>query len=181
MRKKLIVSFLMVVGMAFCLSIPANAQWATMEGDPVYRVYNPNSGEHLYTPNRFESQTLVTLGWQDEGIAWLAPKPYITEDDFNHPNDFAGDAIFRFYNPNAGDHHYTTNLAEGRHLLSVGWKEDRVAFPSAYAGGHPIYRLYNPNAVAGAHHFTTNGAERDMLISAGWQYEGIGFYAIGLE
>ncbi|MBO1308852.1 hypothetical protein JZO70_21960 [Enterococcus sp. 669A] len=179
--KKLFLGFLMVIGFTFCLSIPANAQWGTLEGDPICRVYNPNSGEHLYTPSRFESRTLETLGWQYEGIAWMAPKPIVAEGNYNHHNKYASDHIFRFYNPNAGDHHYTMNLIEGRILLEQGWEDDRLTFPSAHADRYPIYRLYNPNAIAGAHHFTTNAAERDMLVGVGWKDEGIGFYAIALE
>ncbi len=135
-------------------------------GNPVYRMYNPNSGEHLYTPSLFESRTLFTLGWKDEGTAWVSPSEY---EDF---------AIHRVYNPNAGDHHYTVDVNEKNHLIKAGWEDDMLSFPSANDDGIPIYRLYNPNAKAGAHHFTVNGAERDMLVSVGWKYEGIGFYAL---
>jgi hypothetical protein len=33
-------------------------------------VYNPDSGEHFYTKNKAEKDHLVSVGWQDEGIAW---------------------------------------------------------------------------------------------------------------
>ncbi|MCI1314771.1 MAG: hypothetical protein LKH11_10300 [Solobacterium sp.] len=38
----------------------------------VKRVYNPDSGEHFYTKNKAEKDHLVSVGWQDEGIAWYA-------------------------------------------------------------------------------------------------------------
>lgn len=40
---------------------------------PLYRLYNPNAtevGMHHYTPSQNERDTLVQLGWKDEGIAW---------------------------------------------------------------------------------------------------------------
>lgn len=174
--KKIVLSFLMVAGFAFCAGVsvhaeeifeipPSPPEEVPIVGSPIYRMYNPNSGEHLYTPSMFESRTLFTLGWKAEGTAWYAP------------NDYVGHAIYRVYNPNAGDHHYTFDVNEKAHLLDVGWEDDMLSFPSATDEGAPIYRLYNPNAIVGAHHFTGNVAERDMLVSVGWKDEGIGFYA----
>ena len=37
---------------------------------PVFRVYNPNDGNHHYTMNKQEKDFLVSLGWQDEGLAF---------------------------------------------------------------------------------------------------------------
>lgn len=40
---------------------------------PLYRLYNPNAvdvGIHHYTTDQHERDVLVSLGWQDEGIAW---------------------------------------------------------------------------------------------------------------
>ena len=37
---------------------------------PVFRVYNPNDGNHHYTMNKQEKDVLVSYGWQDEGIAF---------------------------------------------------------------------------------------------------------------
>ena len=38
----------------------------------IYRVYNPNSGEHLYTKSATERDTLVKAGWKDEGVAFYS-------------------------------------------------------------------------------------------------------------
>lgn len=41
----------------------------------LYRLYNPNAvdtGIHHYTTDKHERDVLVSLGWQDEGIAWYA-------------------------------------------------------------------------------------------------------------
>lgn len=128
----------------------------------MYRMYNPNSGEHFYTEVHAEAQHLSDVGWNYEGIAWNAPA--------------SGDAVYRLYNPNAGDHHYTTSLAEKDYLVSVGWNYEGIAW---YSGGSvPLYRAYNPNAKAGAHHYTTNKGEINSIVAAGWKDEGIGWYGV---
>ena len=37
-----------------------------------YRVYNPNSGEHLYTKSAAERDKLVKARWKDEGVAFYS-------------------------------------------------------------------------------------------------------------
>ncbi|MBQ8603250.1 MAG: phosphodiester glycosidase family protein [Oscillospiraceae bacterium] len=132
----------------------------------MYRMYNPNSGEHFYTGSTIERENLVNSGWHYEGVAFHSPHK--------------GEPMYRLYNPNVGDHHYTGSTVERDNLISAGWVYEGVAFNSAPASeiNHPQYRLYNPNAVSGAHHYTGSVEERDMLISAGWKYEGIGFYSV---
>lgn len=138
---------------------------ASMETVSVYRLYNPNSGEHFYTPSAQEKDHLVQAGWNFEGTGWRAPK-----NDTSAP-------VYRLYNPNAGDHHYTTDAVEKDHLAAVGWKDEGIAWYSDPFQGVEIFRAYNPNAVVGAHHFTSNALERDALVNAGWRNEAVGFYA----
>lgn len=136
----------------------------TTAGIPMYRLYNPNSGEHFYTANGIERDLTVNAGWHYEGIGWSAPA--------------GGQPVYRLYNPNAGDHHYTLDANERDHLKGVGWRYEGISWYSP-ASGQPLYRLYNPNAKAGSHHYTLNGAERDNLQKVGWRYEGIAWYAVG--
>ncbi|EOH95300.1 C39 family peptidase [Enterococcus pallens] len=142
----------------------AAAAAPTTTGIPMYRLYNPNSGEHFYTANGIERDQIVNAGWYYEGIGWSAPN--------------GGQPVYRLYNANAGDHHYTLDANERDHLKGVGWRYEGVSWYSP-ASGQPLYRLYNPNAKAGSHHYTLNGAERDHLQKVGWRYEGIAWYAIG--
>ena len=130
----------------------------------IYRVYNPNSGLHHYTPNLSESQSLISIGWHDEGIA------------FNTPS--SGTPVYRLYNPNNGAHHYTTSDAETSMLMTNGWQSEGIAWYSE--GKTPVYRLFNPNAgqKSDAHHFTTSLAEKNNLLSLGWLDEGIAWYAV---
>lgn len=125
----------------------------------MFRLYNPNSGEHFYTGSAEERDTLMEAGWNYEGVGWNAPMA-------------DGLPIYRVYNPNAGDHHYTGSMEEVNNLVAVGWNYEGVAWNTPIVG-MPVYRLYNPNAFSGAHHYTPSTIERDHLISLGWKYEGI--------
>lgn len=135
---------------------------------PVYRCYNPNSGEHVYTMNYKEVKNLVRVGWAYEGLSW-------------RNEDQAGRTpVYRLYNPNAGDHHYTTNVNEYNGLRKLGWRGEGVMWyaPKDTRNYNTVYRLYNPNAKkAGAHHFTTSLGEYNALVRAGWKGEGKAFNA----
>ncbi|WP_159723295.1 NlpC/P60 family protein [Enterococcus sp. CSURQ0835] len=84
--------------------------------------------------------------------------------------------MHRLYNPNSGEHFYTSTDAERDNLTGQGWQLEGTAWTAPEAGA-PVYRLYNPNA--GDHHYTMNSNERDMLQKAGWNYEGISWYSDG--
>ena len=82
------------------------------------------------------------------------------------------------YNPNTGDHHYTTNSSEKDMLVTAGWSYEGVGFYSPNSGV-PMLRLYNPNATgAGSHHYTTSDSEKDQLVAIGWKYEGVAWYGV---
>lgn len=129
----------------------------------MYRLYNPNSGEHFYTSSKAEKENLIAAGWKDEGAGWKAAS--------------SGDPVYRLYNPNAGDHHYTMNEQERDTLISLGWKDEGVVMYSSADHNIPVYRLYNPNQQAHNHHYTASVEERNKLVSLGWQDEGIGWYS----
>lgn len=138
---------------------------------PIFRVYNPNSGEHVYTKDMNEKNTLVRIGWRDEGGAWNIPDG----DDADHV------PVYRVYNPNNGDHHYTTSWNEIQTLTPLGWRYEGCVFKSADPsyGAKPIYRVYNPNCRgAGSHHYTRSWNEVSTLVPLGWRYEGVGWYEV---
>lgn len=137
--------------------------WSKVDKVSLYRLYNPNSGEHFYTLDVSERNNLMSLGWRYEGVGWIAPTTS------NVP-------VYRLYNPNAGDHHYTTSAAERDMLTPLGWIYEGIGW---YSGGTVnILRQYNPNAYTGTHNFTANQAENDHLASIGWHAEGISWQAI---
>ena len=63
-------------------------------------------------------------------------------------------------------------------LVSVGWKYEGIGWYSADSNGQPLYRQYNPNALAGSHNYTTSKNENDSLVRLGWRAEGIGWYGL---
>ena len=133
----------------------------------VLRLYNPNTGEHLFTTNAAERVQLVSIGWENEFCEWDTP----AKSDI---------PIYRLCNPNNGDHHYTTNSEEKDMLVQLGWRYEGAPFYSAEKGeGLPVYRLYNPNATGvGSHHYTSSQDERDALSNYGWKYEGIAWFGL---
>lgn len=157
--------------LAAAIVIGFGAGEKTVEADQVefvsmYRMYNPNSGEHFYTGNEVEKDSLLEAGWWCEGTGWVGPSKSDTP-------------VYRMYNPNAGDHHYTTSTGERDYLKRVGWNYEGIGWYSANSSTLPVYREYNPNAKTGAHNYTTNAEEDSMLASVGWKQEGIAWYALG--
>lgn len=131
----------------------------------MFRLYNPNSGEHFYTSSTVERDHLISVGWNDEGTGWTAPK--------------AGEAVYRLYNSNAGEHHYTLSTVERDSLIAAGWNDEGVGWRSDPAQRVALYRVYNPNEYANNHHYTKEAGERDILLGKGWQDEGTAWYGIG--
>lgn len=159
-------------GCHYCMILsPAGQDDQTTEAKlvPIYRLYLPLTGEHLYTSDYNEYRTLYKqYGWGDEGVAWYSP----SEDT----SGVVG--IYRLYQPGLKNHLYTTDLNEIKVLTSkYGWKEDNGGKPLYYSGGTvPIYRLYN-KGLSGMHHLTTDANEYRVLPTYGWKQEGIKFYA----
>ena len=141
---------------------------ATVKLNPVYRAYNPNNGEHLYTVDEKEYKHVASVGWTAEGVAFMA------EEEKN------GQALYRVYNPNSGLHHYTLDEKEKNTLVALGWRDEKVAwYTSKKPQSAPVFRVYNPND--GNHHYTMNKQEKDVLVSYGWQFEGIAFRTAPIE
>ncbi len=144
----------------------------TPEGtDLLYRLYNPNSGEHIYTKKTAEVDNAYYAGWNFEAVAWYTPQ-----------DPEAGKPVYRLYNENGGEHHYTTDAHEKDVLVSLGWNYEDIAWYASEKGdGVPVYRLYNPNQYSNNHHFTLDENERNTLVKLGWEDEDVAFYAIPVE
>ena len=149
----------------------SNPPVSTEPGEQLmYRLYNPNSGEHFYTASVEERDHLDSVGWDYEGHAWTAPK------SSNTP-------VYRLYS--GTDHHYTTSAYERDELVKVGWSYEGIGWYSDDSKGIGLHRLFNPNVDPGAprnnsgsHHYTTSDVERDNLVSIGWRYEEYGWYGV---
>lgn len=138
------------------------------KGNSMYRLYNPNSGEHFYTVSRAERNSLRLAGWKYEGVGWTAPF------SSNSP-------VYRLYS--GTDHHYTMSAHERDSLVRAGWSYEGVGWYSDDAKGIPLYRQFNPwvNPHAsynnsGSHNYTVNRHEHNSLVQLGWHDEGIGWY-----
>ena len=133
---------------------------------PIYRLYNPRNGEHLYTTDANEKNVLYSRhGWGYEGIGWYSPS--------------SGTPVYRLYNAGLQNHLYTTDTNEVKVLTSRhGWKSDNNGRPVFYSDGTiAIYRVYNPK-LRGLHHWTTDRNEYNVLPKHGWKQEGIKFYGV---
>ena len=142
------IGLVILAAMAFIMGGVINAHQVSADTDPLherlYRVYNPNSGEHLLTPAGWEVLTLEKAGWKSEGVAF-----YIPLSDFeaasllsigwnNDGTAFrfpvakanTGVPVYRLYNPNAkvGSHHFTMSSFERDSLIKAGWKNEGIAF-----------------------------------------------------
>ena len=133
---------------------------------PIYRLYNPNNGEHLYTTDANEKSVLYTQhGWGYEGVGWYAPSK--------------GTPVYRLYNAGLQNHLYTTDVNEVKVLTSRhGWTSDNNGRPVFYSGGTiKIYRVYNAK-LRGLHHWTTDVNEYKTLPKHGWAQEGAKFTGV---
>lgn len=131
---------------------------------PMYRMYNPNSGEHFYTQDTGERDNLRRIGWNYEGIGWQAPT--------------SGDPVYRLYNRYNGEHFYTLNAKERDNITKQGWTYEGIGWYSYKgANGIPVSRLYNKRV--NWHHYTLDEHEKNVISKQGWNYEGVGWYAVG--
>lgn len=137
-----------------------------LKSTALYRLYNPNNSEHLYTKNLNEVISLTKVGWNYEGV--------------NSQQPATGNAVYRLYNPNSGEHFYTLSSYERDSLVKAGWRYEQIAFYSDPAKHTAIYRLFNPNAKGKqiSHFYTSSSAERDSLVKIGWRYEQISWYGL---
>ena len=165
--KGLVLAAFVALAMLVGPCLPANA--AAADTQIMWRLYNPNTGEHFYTKDTNERDHLASVGWNKEGQGWVAPVKSNTP-------------VYRLYNPviKGGDHHYTTKAGERDILVSLGWKDEGIGWYSDDAKTVPLYRQYNPNADTGTHNYTVNTNERDNLERLGWKDEGVGWYAVAV-
>ena len=87
----------------------------------------------------------------------------------------SSEQMHRLYNPNSGEHFYTSKASEKDVLVKAGWKYEGIAWEAPASSKTPVYRVYNPNS--GEHHYTMDANEKSTLVSIGWNDEGIGWYS----
>ena len=94
----------------------SNVVHVDLKGETVaMRLYNPWTGEHLFSENGYEVQNLSANGWNFESFAWKSE----------------GDAhVYRLYNPYEQDHyhHFTTDRNEADARVADGWRYEGIAW-----------------------------------------------------
>lgn len=121
---------------------------AAVKTIPMYRLFNPNSGEHFYTRDTGERDHLRKIGWNYEGIGWQAPT--------------SGDPVYRLYNRYNGEHFYTLNAKERDNITKQGWMYEGIGWYSYNgANGIPVSRLYNKKV--NWHHYTLDENEKRVI------------------
>ena len=154
------------------VALVALPQAALAEAKPVWRLYNRYNGDHMWTLDKAEYDSLVKAGWTGEGGVWQVPDEKEALESLQHG------FVFRLYNPWSGEHLFTMDGVEYDRLGKAGWRKEGKAFKSAYAGaGAPVWRLYNRWLTAGTHLYPTDKAEYNRLVRLGWVGEGVRFCA----
>ena len=162
---------IMGIGVAYKVkkSSENNVQEDTQKEDnkavPMFRLFNKATGEHFYTSDIVERESLSSIGWMYEGVGWYAPLKSSTP-------------VYRLYNPNDGDHHYTTSLPEREICIKAGWIYEGIGWYSDDSKCVPVYREYNPNVSVGSHNYTSSRTEHSYLVKIGWKDENIGWYGV---
>lgn len=154
--------------LSFVSLMPMNANAADNDSVGVYRLYNGESGEFLYTTDVNEVTSLSSSGWGNQDVCWNAP--------------LTGIAVYRLFNPSTGIHLFTSDSNEINVLTSEhGWRIDKNNTPMFYSGGsHNINRFYNKT---GGYHFLTGSSaecEKYSKPDMGWVSEGVAFNALSV-
>lgn len=127
----------------------------------MYRLYNPWTGEHLFTTSKKERDDLVSKGWRFENAAIRV-------------HTQLGDPVYRLLNPWTGEHHYTTDAKEVEQDVQAGWKNEGIAFHSS--GSKGMVSMYNPHVKSFYHHYTSDLAEIARMERDGWIRENVKWY-----
>ncbi len=130
----------------------------------MYRMYNPNSGEHFFTKDTNERDDLLRHSWNYEGIGWISPS-------------VSSVPVYRVYDPNRGVHHYTIVSEERNNLVAQGWQDEGIGWYSDDDMTIPVYRQYSASG-KGGHNFTPDTNEKNALVSGGWTDEGVCWYGM---
>lgn len=131
----------------------------------VYRFYIPQTYEHFWTTNLAERDSMISAGYDYEGVAW------------DSSQNTSLTPVYRLYAPSIRLHLFTSSINEYNTLLASGaWNNEGIAmYMTSTPNSNPVYRLYAPSL--GVHLLTLSYNEYTTLLSEGtWNNEGIAFY-----
>ena len=133
-------------------------------GSELYCLYNPVSGEYLYTIDPAE-KTMLESTWTYEGIVCTMPS-------------ISGTATYRMYDPVSTKHLYTSDEAEILKLTAEGWQREGISYYVDEAQSAPVYRLLNPKT---GDHVFGGDVTASKLEQNGWTREGIAYYSLSVN
>lgn len=162
--KKVAKWMLAVVASIALLALVPAAPVQASEDQNLYCLYNPVSGEYLYTIDVKEKENLES-SWIYEGVVCYMPV-------------HSGSATYRLYDAASSKHLYTSDEAEISKLVGEGWIREGVAYFVDEAKKAPVYRFFNPTT--GDHAFGGESVTADME-QKGWVTEGVAYYAMSVN
>ncbi len=142
---------------------------------PMYRLYSPVLGGHVYTNKAEGYSQLVAVGWKPEGSTFRV---------LEAPGSIDGIAtvpLIRLWNPTIGRHVMTTDTAEVNQFASAGWTNEGprgYVSPTQTPSTVPLYRMYSP--VFNSYLYLNNATDRDAVAAAGWTYQKVIGYALAM-
>ena len=89
----------------------------SVNSEPLYRVYNPESGLHHWTMDENEYNTLGSIGWTMEGAVGYVFQTQVT----------GSVPLYRLYYPSDGSHHWTMDQNERDTLVGYGWIDEGIS------------------------------------------------------
>ncbi|MBI4708904.1 MAG: hypothetical protein HY764_01715 [Candidatus Portnoybacteria bacterium] len=159
---------LMLVAFGFIL-VPHSAYAIGEQTSFLFRLYNPQTEDHFYTPSESEKNSALTKGYIDEGTSG-------TIFSVSTSTGLMVASLQRLFNPISGDHFYTTSTQEANAAISqAGYlSEGSVGFVALdqSAGLIPLFRMFNP--ATKDHFYTTDIIERLRTAERhGYVFEGV--------
>lgn len=132
------------------------------------------------------SGTLMSAGYNPE-ILTIQPDDQDAVVEIYGENTIVKSEVYRFFNPDAGGHFFTTDLLEKEIVPTVtNFTPEGVGFRAISldlgnaTGAVPVHRFYNSER--GSHFFTINEIERQSVASLEeFEYEGVGFGAFAIK
>jgi uncharacterized protein (DUF1800 family) len=140
---------------------------------PMYRLYSPELGGHVYT-NRTEGYSqLVTIGWRPEGSTFRVL------DIQGSIDGVQAVPLIRLWNPTIGRHVMTTDNNEAAQFAAAGWTNEGArgyVIPTQTANTVPLFRMYSP--YFNSYLYLNNVKDRDAIAAAGWSYQRVIGYTL---
>ena len=146
----------------------------TVTGPEVYRFFNTQSGNHFYSRDEVEANSILTNlpHFRLEGPAFKAADP---------SNGPTAD-VFRFFNTGNGAHLFTQDTDERDFVIANldHFNFEGVAYqghPDPVEGSLPLYRFLNTQT--GSHFYTTNENEKNNIIATAsdlYNFENIAYH-----